>query len=109
METWTQIDSFPAPARIGAGSFVINGKGYVAGGETYEADTRTDLWEYYRDTDTWTKKSDMPIGLSEDNMVGFSIGNYGYVQASYNHPADFFHYDPETDSWTSKANFPGGI
>ncbi len=109
METWTQIDSFPAPGRIGAASFVINGKGYVAGGETYEGETRTDVWEYDPNTNTWTKKSDIPIDLvAEDNLVGFSIGNYGYVQASYNTPSDFFQYDPKTDNWTAKPNFPGG-
>jgi len=37
---WSQIDSLPAPGRAGSFSFVINGRAYVGGGETFEGNTR---------------------------------------------------------------------
>ena len=44
-------------------------------------------------------------------MVGFSIGNKGYmgtgIDATYTPKKDFWEYDPATNVWTQKADFPG--
>ncbi|MFW6222998.1 MAG: kelch repeat-containing protein [Bacteroidota bacterium] len=106
-DRWEQIDSLPAGARAGAFSFVINGKGYVGGGEVENNNPRNDLWEFDPQLNKWTKKADLPITVAgQGSMKGFSIGEKGYVLATFN-DNNFFEYNPEKDSWKAMKNFNG--
>ena len=82
---WEQIDSFPGPARFGAFSLVINGKGYIGGGGVDNYEPRNDFWEYDPINGRWSKKADIPIGVAgEGTMAGFTIKNIGYLVAQFN-------------------------
>lgn len=64
---------------------------------------RDEFWAYNPADDLWTQKADYPGTLDFQNaftMVGFSIGNFGYVGGGEN--AEFWSYDPITDLWTQK-------
>ena len=60
---------------------------------------------------SWQRK---PIfaGANRKKLVGFSIGNKGYIGLGTNDDvngmSDFWEFDPETQTWTQKANYPGG-
>jgi len=45
-DTWVRKADFPSAARIWAGSFNVNGKGYVFGGINQSNATLYDFWEY---------------------------------------------------------------
>ena len=62
---------------------------------------------------TWQKKPNF-AGANRKKLVGFSIGNKGYIGLGTNNEAngsgmsDFWEFDPELQIWTQKASFPGG-
>jgi N-acetylneuraminic acid mutarotase len=101
--TWHQLRPLPAP-RVMAGATTINGKIYVAGGESRIED-RADphygdpvlhksLFVYDPGTNTWTRKADMPRpGWALQAAV---LGRlYVYVDGS------FFAYSPRIDRWVT--------
>lgn len=110
---WIQLADVPSlgVVRAWAFAFVVNGKGYVAGG-SYEtaSDLEKSLWEYDPVTDAWTQKADFPGG-PRDGGFAFSIGNKGYIgggfDGQYLHD-DLYEYDPGQDKWTLLPPFPGG-
>lgn len=109
--TWTQKTTMPGPPRIEAGSFELNGKGYVVCGRDPGTQTYyTDVWEYDPSTDTWTQKGNFP-GAGRREPVTYVLNGKGYLgtgrdlSGAFN---DFWEYNPTTDTWTQKANFPGG-
>ncbi len=64
---------------------------------------------------TWTRKKDMPEPIPGDGralVVGFSIGNYGYMGLGTDNGSDFddlFRYDPATDTWSQMASMGLGM
>jgi N-acetylneuraminic acid mutarotase len=93
-------------------SFIIGNKAYVAleiGNDQFNDPAFVkEFWEYNIETDSWTRKADLP-GDARRNSVAFSVGGKGYVgtgigSIAYN---DFWEYDPINDVWTQKADFPG--
>ncbi len=105
--TWTQKANLPGNARAAAATFVIGGKGYLAGG-AMPANT-TELWQYDPGNNTWTQKTSMG-GLGRIWAVGFAVGAKGYVctgTTSVAYTPDVWEYDSNTDTWTQKVNFPG--
>ena len=66
-------------------TFVINGMGYVVGGNRVLTSADVSCWQYNPSTKIWTKETDMSIGYSatyaaaRDGAVGYSIGDRGYV------------------------------
>ena len=104
---WNSIADFPAGPTDGACSFFIDDKLYVGGGagndSFYELDTQTD---------SWTKKADIPGGVSRGWAIGFSINGTAYVGGGdiggFNVRSDFYRYTPETDEWNQIANFMSG-
>ncbi len=58
---------------------------------------------------TWTQKADFGGG-ERLAIVGFSIGNKGYLGTGIGGPSfkkDFWEYDPSANTWTQKADFGG--
>src|SRR5258705_8491004 len=104
MNTWSQKAIFPGVARAFASAFSIGLKGYIGFG----TGSLSDFWEYDQPSDTWTQKTNIPVGRG--GGVAFSIGGFGYVCTGKNMGAylnDLWQYDPILNSWTQKANFPG--
>ena len=63
---------------------------------------------------TWAPKADFG-GVPRANVVGFSIGDKGYIGTGTrlflgipHEVADFWQYDPTMDAWTQEATCPGG-
>jgi len=112
---WTKLPDFPGQPRIGAVSFVVNGKGYMGCG--YNGITKLkDFWEFDPATNLWTQKADFAAGTSANDKsrygeVGFALGNLGYVGTGKgnddNNMRDFYQYDPTTNTWTQIASMGG--
>jgi N-acetylneuraminic acid mutarotase len=112
---WTRLADFPGSPRIGAVSFVINGKGYLGCG--YNGITKLkDFWEFNPANNTWTQKADFAAGTGIDDKsryggVGFSLGNFGYIGTGKgmddNNMRDFYQYDPALNKWTQIASMGG--
>ena len=106
---WVEKAPFPGDGKIGATSFVIDGKAYVAGGQSDE------LWMYDPATDTWSQKASSPKPLN--NPVNFVIGNKAFIGTNIhgieqNRLPDFWSYDPVRDEWkeiASPSEFKGSI
>jgi N-acetylneuraminic acid mutarotase len=99
--TWRRLRPLPEPRRL-TGATTINGKIYVAGGMSViddpadphyaEAVVHKSLFVYDPETNTWTRKADMPRpGVALQAAV---LGRlYAYVDGS------FLAYSPRIDRW----------
>jgi len=109
LDFWTKLTDHPFPGepRIGAVSFVINGKGYVGTGYN-GTDKLKDFYEFDPATNIWTKKADFG-GSARYDAVGFSLGNLGYLGTGYDdyENRDFWQYNPTTNQWTQIASMGG--
>ncbi len=110
-DSWTKLADIPSGFNRGwAFSFVINGIGYVCGGDkTGSFDVYKDVRAYDPATDTWTQKADLPIAM--DGAFACSVNGKGYVIGGFNGSAAVsttYEYNPSTDSWITKASYPGG-
>ena len=114
LSPWSVIKDGDKFYRTGAAAFSINGKGYVGMGQNMNSTmwyvVYNDLNEFNPATGQWTKLADMPA-MEREDVIGFSIGNKGYIglgnNASGFYFTDLWEYDPATDSWEQKADFPG--
>ena len=98
--TWKQKADFAGEKRSNALSFVINGKGYVLGGNngtTWIAD----LYEYDPATDKWTRKADFPVKDRYKTVVmvvaGKAYTGMGLDKNDKLSKKDWYEYDPATD------------
>lgn len=114
--SWTQKTSLSGEARFGAMAFSINNKGYIGGGSssikngviTYFKD----FWEYDPNSNTWSRKTDIPVSAGFGFGVGFAINGKGYMGLGLNTNQNVFYsafweYSPITNQWIAKATFPG--
>ncbi|MGE3404784.1 MAG: kelch repeat-containing protein [Vicinamibacterales bacterium] len=108
-DTWTPIAPLPHEAAmmaIGA----INGRLYVAGGETNAASgvPSADVFEYDPGTDTWAQKTPMPTGLG--HVASVVSGGRLVVLGGYNAGWDnrVWEYDPAADVWVQGISLPLG-
>ncbi|PLB85247.1 galactose oxidase [Dysgonamonadaceae bacterium] len=69
-------DDYTTIVRLNTVSFVINGLGYLATGESGGLNSYT--WEYNPTTDRWTQRTSFE-GSARTAAVGFSIDNRGFV------------------------------
>jgi N-acetylneuraminic acid mutarotase len=108
--SWTLRAPLPVPLKDADGAVVIGGKIYVSGGLTSANDQSysTRLFEYNPATDTWARKSDMPVS----GLNGFSgvIDGLLYVVTSCQNDDNcdyagtyLLRYDPAADTWTKLA------
>jgi N-acetylneuraminic acid mutarotase len=100
-DPWYRKASIPGGARYDAFAFVIDGKGYVGGGFDSNNNYRNDLYSYNPESDTWTRRADIPV--NGHGMTSFATSTKGYVLFQ----KEFWQYDPATNKWSSKADFPG--
>ena len=101
----------PSPASTPA-SCVVDGILYVMGGHyPYHNRART-VWAYDPQTDSWTRKADMPTArrfpaaAAVDGIIYVVGGTGGGWPGAAVLPVAA--YDPKTDTWTNKANMPTG-
>lgn len=86
---------------------MYNGLIYVFGGGYYGASSV--VWAYNPQTDTWTKKQDMPTPrfAFQTYLVGGKIYAMGGAQTEYGASlATVEVYDPVTDTWEIRSNMP---
>ena len=113
--TWTELATCPCLGRRHpAFAITPNGKIYVGLGDGQDSTSTfesgfNDWWEYDIDTDTWTKKTDLP-GDGRHHPYYFGIGNDVYAGFGDNAGQiykDFYKYDALNDTWTTLNDFPG--
>src|SRR6185369_17415570 len=93
--TWTQRQSFPGKARVGAVGFTIGSKGYVGTGQDSSLNLLKDFWEYNPATNAWTQLTNF-AGSPRRGAVGFSMNGKGYVGTGFDgtdNLKDFWEYD----------------
>ncbi len=107
LNIWTQIADFAGAARFGAGSFAINGKGYVGmGWVTNTGNAVTDFYEYSPYINQWTLKANSSFPVY--TMISFVIGTNGYIGTGYYPYTNIMKfYNVNTDTWTSNNPFFG--
>jgi N-acetylneuraminic acid mutarotase len=106
-DSWSQKASLPAAGRIGAATFSVLNRGFVATGNDYVS-YLNDLWEYEPTMNSWTQKASFPGG-PRYTCSAFAINEYGFVgmgrlTSCY---SDFYRYDVLQDIWTPIAAVPG--
>lgn len=110
LNLWTQIASLPSGnERQSAGSFAMNGLGYIVCGNKANASYFKDLWQYNPVLNLWTKKSDIP-GDERLGPASFQINNLGFAGLGSKNNAlqsDSYFYNDTTDQWISAPQFPG--
>jgi N-acetylneuraminic acid mutarotase len=103
------VDAPPNNGRVNGIGFSIGSSGYIGLG-TANGEAFNDLNAYDPISNTWTKKSSLPIGLE----LAFSmvINGKAYVGTgdTRNNGSTqlLFSYDPLNNTWTSIHDFPGG-
>ncbi|NML65372.1 galactose oxidase [Hymenobacter sp. RP-2-7] len=103
---WTKGSSFPAAARRGAVSFVINNVAYVGTGIDVNGTRYNDFYSYNPTNGSYTTLTSLPA-VARYYAVAFTVGNYGYVGTGYdgtNYLADFWRFDPSANTQTTLAN-----
>ena len=102
--TWKRVADFGGGNRGHAGTFVINGMGYVTGGDFPKFTTvHRDLWKYNPNNNKWLQKEDF-IGIARLTPDFFSLNNKGYVGGGANfgvgggYQKDFYMYTESCDS-----------
>lgn len=78
-----------------ASTFVVNGYGYLVGGNT--SALLTSVWEYDVTADEWTEKTEFE-GTAREAAVGFSVNGNGYITTGRNGTSlrfdDLWRFDP---------------
>jgi len=118
-DSWTLKANMPT-LRTALSAVAVNGKIYVIGGVARSSGWYWDLAEatadelvsavevYDPETDTWTKKTDMPTarcGMGTVVVAG-KIYTIGGLAANGKIMNVVEVYDPGTDTWTQKADMP---
>jgi N-acetylneuraminic acid mutarotase len=98
------------PAQASATSVcVVDGILYVIGGNyPYPKPLRT-VWAYDPQTDSWTRKADMPT--ARNFLAATAVDGTIYVIGGFPGGAPLKTveaYDPKTDTWVTKASMPTG-
>lgn len=104
-KTWTQLKSLPEP-RIRHGATTINGRIYVAGGLGLpvilgDPQPKKSLFVYDPETNTWTRKADMPQPVYLSRQANLLGRLYVYAAGTDLSAERFFAYSPATDRWVS--------
>lgn len=74
---WTKIATYPGEARVGAVSFVLNGKAYVGTGRHPTASAikpkyHKDFWCYNPETNEWSEATQF-IGIEREGAIAFTL------------------------------------
>jgi N-acetylneuraminic acid mutarotase len=104
-DVWNQKSKLPAIGRHRGTGIAIGDKGYIGLGHMNGTGLNiiyTDWWEYEPGTNSWTQKSDFPVGTY--GATAFSIGFKGYVGGGTGLNSEFYEFNPVTNLWTQIAN-----
>jgi N-acetylneuraminic acid mutarotase len=113
---WLPKNNFPGGARAYLSSCVINGRGYIVGGNN-STNTFQDIWEYDPSLDQWNFKTNISAGTTgRTRMTSFELASKMYfglgqtcsspcVSPAYTN--EWFEYNPQSNTITIKNNFPG--
>ncbi len=105
--TWTQKASFSGGGRVYSTYFAVKGKGYIGFGDYTNPN---DLWEFDPATNAWTQRASIPGESGRAEMLGFAIGNYGYVGLGLSTTGQddngFWKFDPSSNTWSAIAFWP---
>ena len=103
---WTTGNSFPAAARRGAVSFVINNIAYAGTGIDVNGMKYNDFYSFDPNTGSWTTLTPFP-GVARYYGVAFTVGSKGYVGTGYdgtNYLSDFWQFDPSVNTKVTNSN-----
>ncbi len=111
---WVKKNDFTGLKRERTSSFVIQNTAYVYGGIDTTEVSKSDLWKYNTQLDTWTQLADLP-GSSRRDAIAFSLNDLGYIGLGMDSSSatngnllkDLWQYNPTTNTWLQKADFPG--
>lgn len=105
---WNSISSYAGGAAYSTGSFVIDGKAYVGGGNP----SLSSFFEYDPSSDTWTSLGGIAGGVNRASPIAFAIDGKGYFGCGGDQGSPstmtVVEYDPSTDNWELKGDFEGG-
>ena len=107
---WNQKSKIPAVGRHRGTGLAIANKGYIGLGHmngTGNNIVYSDWWEFDPATNSWTQKSDYPIGTY--GSIAFSVENYAYVNGGVYAGQDYYKYSPATNEWTPISSCPVDI
>ena len=113
-DTWTKKMDMPTPipqfntGLWGLCANVVNERIYVLGGRPVIG-AIPNVYEYKLATETWTRKTNMPVFTSQ--MASVALGDKivvigGWYDSSCSPHKAVQIYDPETDTWTREADTP---
>jgi N-acetylneuraminic acid mutarotase len=98
-DTWVNIGNIPIATNKGF-SFVLNGKGYIGGGQM-----GTSFFEFNPINYTWSPRASLPA--PPDGNINFSLNNIGYTSTFNSATTGFLHkYDPNNNIWTFVNTLP---
>lgn len=108
--TWTKKNDFPGSARAYATAFSVGDVSFVATGRNDDVPWVyfNDLWQYNDATDSWTRKSDLPL-MGIQNAASVVINGKVFI-ASGDGPGGrkLAEYDPGLNQWDVRiSNVPG--
>jgi N-acetylneuraminic acid mutarotase len=111
-QNWVKLKEMSF-ARMSFGLVPFNNKLYAIGGEGVYAGNEKPTYlniveEYDPQTNSWTRKKDMPISLSftRTAVVGEKIYVLGGETNDYKYSATVYEFDPQEDTWTEKTHIP---
>lgn len=110
-QSWTERKSLPAGAlaRNHPVTFTLDGKGYVATGNTVNnSDVFKDVWRYDPVSNDWEELDVFP-GEARGYSYGIAYEGKGYLGfglARSGHLKDLWEFDPSTEKWTQLPNCP---
>ncbi len=118
-DKWTKVSDMPTKRAFLSNS-AVNGKIYAIGGATppygepNQGAVLAIVEEYDPETDTWTRKADMPTARHSLStcVVNGKIYAIGGLDITTKALSIVEEYDPTTDTWTKKLDMPtarGGL
>lgn len=105
---WIPRAPYPGTGYMGAFTFVLDGKGYVAGGYN-GSNAVAEVWMYDPETDVWMTRQSLPS--ARRHGTSWTMNGKGYVVCGFNGSSvrtnTLYEYDPVTDTWNVRAPLPG--
>ncbi len=113
-DAWPKLEwkkAAPSPfARVESPTAVVNGQIYLFGGFTEDLDASNQVNVYDPQSDSWTRKKDMPAGLTHLNPAinGSTIWFAGGFKGKHPGPvtAEVWKYDIASDTWSAGPPLP---
>jgi len=110
--TWTKLNRFPGPARMGGIAGANAGHFYFGTG--YWTFNANDWWEYFPMNDTWVQRKSIPdngrenaVSLTINDRIFISTGRHFGGNLTGGHvDSDIIEYDVVRNVWYERGNLP---